>query len=305
MSALKPWTLIIGFYILILSILSFDWFLPEKSGYSASFFSIYLFCILLFLSIMTVAPLMLYRLSGLIYLWLTGLLFILFSWVTFLKDVFSIEIFDLLSYFLFCYFLLFMLLSISFRIPKITFPEFIKHKHHIFENWTVALGFLNLINFNILNNSNPDNSVNPMNTLTYSFFIFLIFPILYANIYTLYYNNYKKIQKFLLSGLLILGFLFFIAVWNTPESNNLINLFFSLLILLGSSFLALSFKSESLFKLAIIAFILRLYFFYIEIFQNLIQTGISLILIGLVIIILFIVHQKYKEKLEQWMRQLE
>ncbi|MCZ0933306.1 MAG: DUF2157 domain-containing protein [Oligoflexia bacterium] len=303
--ALKPWTLVVGFYALLFFGFKFIAFSNHTiQEYSAGLNSIYLFFLLLFLSFMVVAPIALYRLSVLIYLWLIGLLFSSFAWISVLTELSYFKNIDLGSYFIFIYFLLFMFLSLLFRIPQITFPEFIKRNQSIFEKWTVVMGLINLASFNIIGKSAffDENLIH----ITLSvFFVGLIFLFLCVNAYAIYYSSYKRIQKILLNALLSLYVLFFITVWDSLNDNSLINLIFSLLILLCSGFFAVSLKKESLFKLAIVALILRLYFFYVEVFQDLIHTGISLIVIGLFIVFLFVLFQKNKEKIMQWTKKLE
>ena len=237
------------------------------------------------------------------HIWLCGFSLSLFLW-TLSVDKHLIA----LTGFLFIYFLLFMFLSLLFRAPQMILPVFVKRNQSVFEKWTVIMGVLNLVNFNMIDHLVGKSSFfdESLTYITLSvFLIILIFLFLCVNAYTVYYSNYKKIQKILLGALLSLYVLFFIEVWSSSNDNSLINLLFSLLILFCSGLFSVSLKNKTLFKLSILALIGRLCFFYIETFQSLIHTGISLILIGLIIVFLFVFFQKNTEKIMKWVKKLE
>ena len=251
---------------------------------------------LLLWSVMTSGLMLVSKIKVTSHIWLCGFSLSLFLWVY--------NMGNLIYCLLLIYFLLFMFLSLLFHIPKMNFVVFVKHYQSVFKSWTVIMGLISLISFNIAPAPLIFFDENLVSVSLSIFFVALMFLFMGANVLALYHSKYKEIQKILLTFLLGLYILFFIYAWSVSNSNSLSDLLLSVLILLCASFFWLSLKNKSLFKWAIIVLIFRLFIFYIETFQSLIHTGISLIVIGFIIVFLFILFQENKEKLRQWINQL-
>ena len=250
-------------------------------------------------SVMTSGLMLVSKIKVTSHIWMSGFYLSLFLWAC------CYNMRDLVYCLLLIYFLFFMFISLLFHIPKINFPDFVKNYQSVFENWTVVMGLISLISLNIASAPLILFDEDLMSAPLSAFFTALMFLFLGANVFTLYHSNYKKIQKILLTVLLGLYILFFIYIWSAPSSNNLSDLLLSLLILFCAGFFGLSLRSRLLFKWAIAGLIVRLFIFYVQTFKGLILTGIGLIAIGLLVFYLFILFERNKESITQWIRKLE
>ena len=233
------------------------------------------------------------------HIWMSGFYSSLFLWSCYGSMG------DLVYALLLICFLFFMFVSLLFYMPKIKFPVFVKKYQSVFESWTVITGLISLISLNIVSDPFIFFDEDLVSVPLSAFFVSLMFLLLGANAFALYHSNCKRIQKILLAGSLNLYILFFIYIWIAPTNNTLSDLLLSLLILFSVSFFGLSLKNKLLFKLAIAGLIARLFIFYVQTFASLILTGIGLIAIGLLVFYLFILFERNKESITQWVKKLE
>ena len=223
-------------------------------------------------------------------LWLIGLYIALISWK---EPPIELKIDCLIP-------LVFFLLAMAFHNRKIAeaFP-FLLSKRKVFETWAVFTGLISLVSL---------NSFNFFENKTISLFLWeycLLFAMGLILFLTVIFSDYKKIQKILLSYILILFFIFFLFIADVSQKLTLLNMSLSVLILILASFLSLTFERSGLFMLFIVSAIARVFFFYMETYKNLTLTGFILILTGLIIIFMFQLFRKNKEQFKQWIGQLE
>ena len=226
------------------------------------------------------------------HIWLIGLYAGFISWGMHNKDLdFQVVV---LSCFLAS--VLFSMLFHNQKIAKIL-PTLLS-KRKAFEEWAVFYGFLSLIVFNLLSVLGETE----VSLLEISF----IGSLEILTFLAIAFSNYKTTQKYLLALILSVIFLFFLVPSQYAENRLiLVNTIFSVMIFSLSAFFFITLEKRRLFVLCIVATIIRLIFFYIEIFTSLTVTGLMLVLLGLIIVFLIRLFDKNKEDIKKWIESLE
>ena len=243
-------------------------------------------------SVITSGVMAVSRGKAVMHIWLIGLYAGFISWGMHNKDL------DFQVVALSC-FLVSVLFSMLFHNQKIVkiFPTLLS-KRKAFEEWAVFYGFLSLIVFNLLSVLGETE----VSLLEISF----IGSLEILTFLAIAFSNYKTTQKYLLALILSVVFLFFLVPSQYTENRLiLVNTIFSVMIFSLSAFFFITLEKRRLFVLCIVATIIRLIFFYIEIFTSLTVTGLMLVLLGLIIVFLIRLLDKNKEDIKKWIASLE
>ena len=229
-----------------------------------------------------------YRYKALTDIWVIGFFVSFAAWI--LREYGD----HTLSKFILLQFLFFVFCTLILRNKKIqTLVSIPAFKIRNFEGWSLFAGFVSLCVFH--SNLLTDGISN---------FEFIVLNILGLCVYTaLFLSDYKKVQKYLISGILFLYFVFYILVYSI-SLNSLSLMIFSSLVLTLLALLFAYLKKKTLFVLCIAALIARILFFYITLFKSLTITGVVLLVIGGVIVATIYIVKKHKTELVQWVDSL-
>lgn len=230
------------------------------------------------------------------HIWLTSFYIGFSSWV--MSAIVDTEVFLKITLQFPVFFLGLTMVLHNQKIEKTLPLNLFLPKRKALAKWAVFTGFISLISFNILSFESDSNK-------TIGAFDFILLSLLGGFVFTaITFSPYKKIQKNLLHGTLLLFFLFYIMALSI-ELNSLLSTFVSILILSLPAFFFATFKKKKLFGLFIFAIAVRLLIFYIDIYVSLMVTGLILIaLAGLIFITVQLVKKNEKQIL-QWLTKLE
>lgn len=192
--------------------------------------------------------------------------------------------------------LFFSMLFHNQKIAKIL-PALLS-KRKAFEEWAIFFGFASLMILNV-HFFSSDTKISLFKISCIGFLEILTFL-------AIVFSNYKTTQKYLLAIILSVIFLFFLLPSQYTENRlMLVNTIFSIMIFSLSAFFFITLEKRKLFVLCIVAIIIRLIFFYIEIFTSLTITGLMLISLGLIIMFFIRLFDKNKENIKKWIGSLE
>ena len=244
---------------------------------------------LLFWSLITSGLMILSRKGLTMYIWLGGLYMALIGWL--------LEIVDDSLYFKITLLhpLFFLVLAMLFHNKKlITAVPGLLSKRKVLEEWALFTSFISLAFFHV-------SSYQMGFSVSEFFFLGLLFL---GSVGSIFLSDYKKIQKYLLSSILCLFFLFYFFLFSL-KLNSLVLMAFSSLVLALFAFFFATLKKINLFMFFVVALILRILFFYINIFKSLTWTGLILLVLGFIIVLSIQFVKKNKEELTQWLESLE
>ncbi len=254
----------------------------KGESYQALFFWSFITCGLMALS----------RESLTMYIWLAGLYMACIGWMI---DIFDNWDKNLPFKVALLHPLFFLLCSMLFHNRQVikTFPALV-FKRRTLEEWTLLTGFISLTFFHA--------PLNQMEVFAFEFFLVCLLGLI--TLATVFISGYKKIQKYLLSCILFLFFLFYFVAFSVKLNSLVLMIFSSLMLALSACFFA-TLRKINLFMFFVFALIVRILFFYISLFKSLTLTGLILVLMSIVIVAMIQLMKKNKEKITHWLEQLE
>ncbi len=189
-------------------------------------------------------------------------------------------------------FLAFFVLAMFVHNKTKSFP-FLQSTGSVLKEWAIITWLISLVAFHF---SPRDLDLSILEVF------FLVAAVILA-FATVWVSDFKNIQKIILSCLLFLFVLLYLMYFSL-KLNSLTLMIFSSLQLSLMALLFASFRRKDLFLVFIMALILRILSFYLNVFKSLTLTGFILILMGCIIVGVIQIVRKNKEKLQLWIKRI-